>query len=541
MKKRTAKIACLALTAVISAGMLAGCKGKDKEAAGDASKNGPVTIDYMAYQMLGQPDSNSPVVKKVEEKFNTKFNFWFVNGNNLDEVLNVKFAAGEMPDVMRIQNKANLGKYKDQGILAPLSKEDMKKYMPNYVKFIDEKYPNAWKEVSYDGKLYAIPTTTYDSNYPTVITWNKQWLDNVGITKIPETLKEYEEAFYKFRNNDPDKNGKKDTYGLSDTIMPTIMGAFDYPGIYNIAQAIKKNDLASALPIFVTPDDKVVIGSIMPGNKEALATLQKWYKDGIIDPEFITGENTGGYWADSQAFFNGKVGVTGLSMFYHWRNELDPKNPNDKGGQVWQNFKKVKPDGQVVFGKPAVGPSGKSGSPAWSLTSQPTAITVKAAKDPKKIETIYKMIEALHTDKAYFNLTKFGIEGTDWETVNGAPATKHPEWKSSDGEKQGIGDVFNLGTMPDEFKRSTNPFQYEFGDKYFKYNGYRNAFIAPGAAFQKYSNNLAKIVTDGYLKIITGEKSVDYFDEMVAKFKSNGGDEVLKELNDTYLTMIGKK
>ncbi|MGE7823325.1 hypothetical protein [Paenibacillus sp. NPDC093718] len=29
---------------------------------------------------------------------------------------------------------------------------------------------------------------------------------------------------------------------------------------------------------------------------------------GLIDPEFLTSENTTGYWPNSQAFFNGRMG-----------------------------------------------------------------------------------------------------------------------------------------------------------------------------------------------------------------------------------------
>lgn len=44
-------------------------------------------------------------------------------------------------------------------------------------------------------------------------------------------------------------------------------------------------------------DGKLVYGAVQPEIKEALTLLNKRYKDGVIDPEFITGENNGGYWA----------------------------------------------------------------------------------------------------------------------------------------------------------------------------------------------------------------------------------------------------
>ncbi|MNW18704.1 hypothetical protein D3C71_2183690 [compost metagenome] len=58
----------------------------------------------------------------------------------------------------------------------------------------------------------------------------------------------------------------------------------------------------------------MTMDAIQPEMKEGLKLLAKWYKDGVIDPEFVTGENKGGYWATSHAFINNRVGVTGNVM-----------------------------------------------------------------------------------------------------------------------------------------------------------------------------------------------------------------------------------
>ena len=57
--------------------------------------------------------------------------------------------------------------------------------------------------------------------------------------------------------------------------------------------------------------------------KEALTYLRKWYKDGVIDPEFVTGENKGGYKHLSHAFINGKIGMTSMGNYYHWVQDGD--------------------------------------------------------------------------------------------------------------------------------------------------------------------------------------------------------------------------
>ncbi|MFD0717029.1 hypothetical protein [Paenibacillus sp. GCM10027626] len=62
----------------------------------------------------------------------------------------------------------------------------------------------------------------------------KDWLDNVGIDKLPETLDEYHEVLRRFTFNDPDQNGKNDMYG-GHGIQLYLRGAFGFgsgTGIY---------------------------------------------------------------------------------------------------------------------------------------------------------------------------------------------------------------------------------------------------------------------------------------------------------------------
>ena len=88
-------------------------------------------------------------------------------------------------------------------------------------------------------------------------------------------------------------------------------------------------------------DGKVEFACVQPEMKEALAKLREWYKEGLIDPEFITGENKSGYWAVSQDFDNGKVGVTGMSMANHWE---PPLTEGATGGACYVSFTEANPD-----------------------------------------------------------------------------------------------------------------------------------------------------------------------------------------------------
>jgi len=555
MRNATKKIAGIALALTMGFGLLSGCAGGNNGTNGASGTNdggvqstegsetttpapaSPITLKWLGYDSYGQPNPDSYVVKTVEEKFNANFDFWYVDSQKWEDNLNVRLAAGEMPDVLKITNRQNLPKYINQGILAPIPMETLEAHAPTYVKFLNDNYPEVWDGVKYQGEIYAIPMTNLNGSYPTVVIWRQDWLDKVGITKIPETIEEYEEALTKFRNEDPDGDGQKDTYGLSDFALPNILGAFGYPGITDFKGA-GKGDASKSIQ-FTMKDDNVVITAIQPEMKEALSLLQRWYKAGLIDPEFITSENTTGYWADSQAFYNSKIGITGMSMFYHWRNQMNPDIVDDQGGGQYKAFKESVPEGEASFGVPAVGPKGASGTPMWDTASHPIAITTEAMKDPAKLELLLKMIEAAVTDYEYYLTLTNGEKGVDWKMEDDKFVNLSASDSLAEANVKGK-NVLNAKVSYDPFIKQRDAFDYKFADENAKTSGYNAVYVPNLETFSKHSNTLNKLTVEAYFKIITGEESVDYFDEYVATFRANGGDALEQEANEAYKAMVGK-
>jgi len=486
----------------------------------------PVVIEWLAYDTYAQPDPESEVVKAVEEKFNVEFEFWFIDDQKWDEMLGARLSSGDMPDVMKIKNPANIGTYVKQGILAEIT-DEMKAQMPTLMSYYEEVDPNGdgLLNAYYEGKQYMwkVPGA---KQYPTVILWRTDWLKAVGIDSIPSTIEEMEEAMYAFRNNDPDGDGAKDTYGMSNTIMNAVFGAYG-------AIPMKEFRGAGANGLFYTKkDDKVVFACTQPEMKEALATLQKWYKDGVIDPEFVTGENTAGYWALSQAFENGKIGVTGMANITHWN---PPLTEGAKGGGVYENFVALNPDtvwGETIDFEPAIeGPEGASGTYSWSsIGAGGFAITTKCAEDERKVAAVCAMVEALSTDKEYATLVKYGIEGKHYEISEetGLPVRIEPYVSGTEYIPEGIF-VFALISRNDFFDDPNNPI-VQFCEKY-ETPGYVDLIVPQTEAATQYLTDLTTFALDAYIKIITGEESVDYFDTFVEEFNRLGGQQIIDEIN----------
>ena len=51
-------------------------------------------------------------------------------------------------------------------------------------------------------------------------------------------------------------------------------------------------------------------------------------------------------------------------------------------------------------------------------------------------------------------------------------------------------------------------------------------------AADEYLTDLKTYTLDSYIKIITGEEDIDFFDEYVEEFNSTGGQQIIDEINE---------
>lgn len=501
--------------------------------AASESKEEPITISWLAYQPDAQPDPDSKLVKTVEERYNVKFDFWFVDNQKWDDALNIKFAAGEMPDVFRLKNKENINKYVQQGVVGELPISMLEEKAPNYMKMIEE-YDTEnliWMPSRVEDKNYGFTFPAIRSTYPTSLVWRMDWLKEVGIDKVPETLEEFETAMYKFAKEDPDGNGINDTYGLSNTVMGTVLGAFGPMAINDF----RGNPLPGLR--WQKDGDGVRLSALTPETRQGLEVLQRWYKDGIIDPEFITGENTGGYWALSQAFMNGRVGVTGNVMYDHW---IPPMSEEELGGSVYQEFVNVNPDLEYgedfVLGKAPLGPEGISGTDLWGYVSETIVISSECIKDQRKVDIILQMLDDFVADEEYCMMVRQGFEGEDYKLDSEGNVIQLLTAPASRAEK-GIQVFTFVSTIP-EYEKKFNPKLYAFADAN-KGTGHCVIPVPSTEAATQYLTTLQTLTIEYFTKIVTGEYAMEVFDEYVEKMNKNGAEELEKQTNEAWIKLQG--
>lgn len=189
------------IVVVLSGLLLSGCSART------AKQTKQPTITIMApYLTSNAPAKQGPVTQRLEKMTKTHLNFrWYTNDSYSDKV-NVAMSASQLPDIIVFKEKdASFIKYAKSGEFWNLTKY-LKKY-PNLAKA----NPQVLRNSSINGQIYGI----YRSRdiMRASVTLQKDWLKKLKL-KTPTTLPELENVIRAFTEDDPDGNGKDDTYGM---------------------------------------------------------------------------------------------------------------------------------------------------------------------------------------------------------------------------------------------------------------------------------------------------------------------------------------
>jgi putative aldouronate transport system substrate-binding protein len=512
MKRLSKSVVAIALSLSV---LLAGCTQASTLSSnpGTSPAEKPIEISWLSFDF---PEEDGSFVQQwMEKKFNVKIKNIRIDRTNWKDQLNVRLATNELPDVWLLWGLADVRAYSQQGLLAELPVDEIKKNMPTLADFIDKNQPEAWNDGIITGKSYGIPITNLEGVIPLNPFYNQDWLKAVGYNEPPKTLKEFEDVIYKFHNNDPDGNGKKDTYGL------TALGKTNTPeSLQYVFGAFQTN------PSYWMKDKegKLTYGMITEQSREALRYLSKWFKDGVLDPEFLTSDGK------KEEFVNKRVGVSNDN----WSNF----RPSGRIGQA-----AAKNGVKIAVGKALDGPYGPGKLSAWGLTGNYMGMSVDAGKDPQKKAKIYEILNSFYSDKESFMASQNGEEGVHYTLQNGVPVPKEEYKDTKKKISAGFGSYYGLlSKKAKAFEMYSFPAEdLALRDQVTKgvellYNIKFNV-----NAIQKYSD-LPNLEKEYFIKFITGEIDLDKgFDKFVESWKKAGGDEITNEVNATYKAQSGKK
>jgi putative aldouronate transport system substrate-binding protein len=151
--------------------------------------------------------TDGEIFKKLQEKTNTELEMTWIPSSTYSDKLSATVASDEMPSVIIVLNQKlpYIVNFVRSGMFWEVGP-----YLKNYPN-LSKMNPIALDAISIDGKVYGIYRERDLAKDGLML--RKDWLDNLGL-KLPKTLNDFYNVLKAFTNDDPDKNGKKDTVGL---------------------------------------------------------------------------------------------------------------------------------------------------------------------------------------------------------------------------------------------------------------------------------------------------------------------------------------
>lgn len=489
---RGKRFLAILLTGILSASALAACGKEGNDTSGGTAESNEVTFVFTKGG-FDAPSEDNIIKDKICEDADVTLNHIAPPAANYDEKLTLILSGqeGELPDMAKIQNTqfVKLFDYADQGALLDLT--DLLDKMPN----VKEQIPQAALDMcSKDGKLWAIPVFCSPNRMNTII--RQDWLDNLGL-EVPTTLDEYHDVLKAFTFDDPDQNGQDDTYGMTGLGMEALdpyLGAF---GVVGVSEGF-----------FYEDNGKLISQDVNPKAKEGLAVLRDWYAEGLIDPEFAIMKN--------ETELNDKAMKNQYGLTYRWWT-WEPK--------IEMELQKVDPNVSFARIAPPIGPDGTSAVRGVGAVNGCVVIL----KNAKNVDACLRLINYLHSENGMMTAYS-GVEGVHWEKRDDGKYYTLPQFDKDQGWIQWYAafecewPLLQVETPLVQSRRDA-----------FKWPVITNAadgYITD--AKDKYFTDLKTLTTDAYIKIITGQKPLDYFDEFVEEWYAKGGQEWTDQNNEIY-------
>jgi len=472
----------------------------------------------------------------LEELFNLDLKPVVLDYKAYEQRKPLMFSSGQISDVIVEIDPIYLQKDAHHGFLCPVPIRWIKKYAPTFTAQINKYSPEAWLCTDYNGKNYGLPIMFGGGKNPWISMWRKDWLKNVAISKTPDTLDEYYIALKKFRNDDPDKNGVKDTYGMSGNGSEWSMFFLEIFGAYGVTPFD-----------WIGKNGAIEYGGLQDETIEALELLRKWYKEGLIDPEFVTDGQAKGQQIGSK-FLGSQIGyINSLNKYLLYGSVFD----TEKNPQCLVNLiKQRNPKAIITPGISPIGPKGKRGVRVWGRAKGGFAFGKHLRDQPEKIIRILKMLETVTKDIDLYSKINTGLEGVHWEYYNleeNAKKTNKYDWDSRPippfdnlkvRKRQLLGNFFMTSAHnPDYNYQMNSKDSRDFMDKYLKPEwGLSSPIGKPDIVHSssKYMTDLRNFQLTFFIEIIIGDRPLSDFESFKSEWLRRGGQILLDEANEMH-------
>ena len=509
----------------------------------------PETIEYTLGKMTSVNNSNMPENDTYTDNAYTRYIKSVINVQNVDVFeandsqydtnVSMVISMGSLPDIMVVSSQDEVEQLVEAGLIEDLT-ESYNNCISDRIRKMYESYGDSLKDmVTYDGKIMALPETNITDG-PNLVWLRKDWMDKLGLSE-PHTIDDVVNIVKHFISEDPgnngvDASGKPNTVGLA--VDTDVTGECGYSSEF-LLDIIFACFGAYPKQWIMNDDGEIVYGSVTDEAKEALSYINSLYNQGVIDNDFLLRTSTN----ICELIENGLCG----SFFGPW---WAPNNP--LANAVSRN-----PDADW---QPYLIATDSDGTTSYH-SQNPCYKYVVVRKGYEHHEIAAKMISVMF-DKVRFDCTD-SEEFKNYYQINVEP-TARPLSINVDYNNalsicyRNIDAAISGRKNPDSLELLERSF-YDACSEYIKNANKTStqcaAYMSRIKACSLIAQDNIKVVDslyfkttdtmkshwwrlkakekEAYLKIISGEEDISYFDTFVKEWNEQGGQTITSEVSES--------
>lgn len=478
----------------------------------------------------GEDITNNWWTKQYKERFNIDVvTEWYTSDwDTFGTKLNMAIINQDLPDTVRVEKLSQLEELVEADLVMDLT-EVWETYACDELKALAAADADTFATGTIDGKMYGIAQLSYGwSSNPYYVWLRSDWMQEQGFD-APASMEDLVNIMTTF----------KEVYGGYGIAADKTLYAF-----YALAGAW------GAYPsIWITNEEGTMEpGSIQPEMKDALAEFAQWYADGLIDPNFTTYDMA----AMNTGVAAGDVGVEIYQQWWGYNPGVDVVNENGAESiflpyeipaatTQWLHGVTFTNGGYTVISKDCEHPEAVIelmnfvyyANYALDADEDAEIHEMRNNSDMQgyaHVTGAFRMLDPTTEDQNLVQVTEAIQTGnTDCLTLVAAQGKYRGSMKwIEDKDSSGLGDYLQHGAG--EFAA------FGLAADIFS----NNRYILDGLwgktpeIMNTYGSTLDDLLLEGFTKIIIGDKDVSYFDELVANWRSAGGDEVIAAVNEMY-------
>ena len=459
------------------------------------------------------PHNGSVVQREMERRYNIRITNIPVDNYNAEQG-NLLIATGVQCDVWLATTGIAAAQ---NGLLRPLPMELMTRFAPNIVRILNNESREWTKTGSVDGVLYGFPSLSFDQTSPYGLVVRTDWLRNLGVTTLPTTLDELEALMVRFRNDDPDGNGRRDTYGLS---MSEGNGGINFVNPYLFATyGVQPNRWT------VDTDGSPKWFALDDNYRQALIKLSEWWAKEIYDPSLVVNASRADNW---NRIANGVVAGT---FGTDWQQTPRANPVANAWDLLLQNNPNLDAATVTTLIPPVRGPNGVR-THQFNTPIQVGFSAFGRNTSDEKIARVLSMLDDIVSQRDLYLLVSYGIEGQHWDFNEDKRPLVRPEWNSPEKLTEIGGNRYKLSQF----------LPFEFADiaynsaRFTQFEAMRNWTTLPLHFMQfipvpeetEFGAATSRIASEYFWKTFTGEWDVNStWNDYTNRWRAAGGQQIL--------------